>query len=294
MRKKIVRMEGGLANRMFQYSYGIYLKKIGYNVFYDNSYKPKKWKMEDINWNKIFPKAKVKQASSWEILLFGVGFDIISKIRYNYLPWSCNLARMKNAFCIPTEEEIRKRKCFFGVFQNSSFIEEIKDEVLDVFTFAPFEKDSNNYKLAQQMLTENSVAIHFRKGKDYLIMEHFKGTCTVDYYVKAIDYIKKYVENPVFYVFTDNPEWVKNNIKGLEYTLVQDNPSIGWGNHFDIQLMSYCKHNIIANSTFSWWGAYLNKNKGKIVIGPKCWFNPDMERYKLYDNVTLCKDWIAI
>lgn len=287
-------MEAGLANRMFQYAYGLYLKKRGYDVYYDNSYKPKKWAMEDVDWNRIFPKAVVKQASQWELLWYGVGFDVVSKVRYNYFPWSCNLARMKNAFCLPTEEEIKSCKCFFGVFQNCSFLEGIRDEVCDIYTFSPFEQGSTNDQLCQRMKTENSVAIHFRKGKDYMQRENFKGTCTVEYYQKAVEYIKQHVESPVFYVFTDNAEWVKENIKDLDYTLVQENPSIGWGNHFDMQLMSCCKHNIIANSTFSWWGAYLNTNPYKIVIGPKIWFNPDMDRYKGLENTTLCKDWIKM
>ena len=294
MDKKIVRMEAGLANRMFQYAYGLYLKKRGYDVYYDNSNKHLKWATEDIDWNRIFPKAVVKQACQWELLWYGVGFDIVSKVRYNYFPWSCNLARMKNAFCLPTEEEIKSRKCFFGVFQNCSFLEGIRDEVCDIFTFPPFERSTTNDKLCQRMRNENSVAIHFRKGKDYMQIINFKDTCPVEYYRKAVTYIKLHVESPVFYVFTDNAEWVKENINDLDFTLVQENPAIGWGNHFDMQLMSCCKHNIIANSTFSWWGAYLNKNPHKIVIGPKNWFNPEMDKYKGFENTTLCKDWIKM
>lgn len=294
MEKKIIRMECGLANRMFQYSYGLYLGKKGYDIYYDNSYRPKKLKTENIDWNKIFPKATIKQVSLFETLWYGAGFDLISKIRYHYLPWSCNLARMKSAFLIPSEDEIMKKKCFIGFFQNSTFIDEIKNEVQNIFTFSPFQEGSNNFLLSKKMLSENSVAVHFRKGKDYLAMNIFKDTCPIEYYIKAINHIKQHIENPVFYVFTDNQEWVRNNLKEFDYILVQNNPASGWGNHFDMQLMSYCKHNIIANSTYSWWGAYLNLNPNKIVIGPKRWFNPISEEYNNTHNKILCKDWIHL
>ncbi len=133
-----------------------------------------------------------------------------------------------------------------------------------------------------------------RKGKDYLQRECYKGTCDIDYYQKAVSYIKEHVSSPKFYVFTDNPSWVKDNFKYFDYVLVDHNPVIGFGNHFDMQLMSCCKHNIIANSTYSWWGAYLNSNKEKIVIGPTYWFNKNMEIYRELQNVTLCKNWIAL
>lgn len=75
---------------------------------------------------------------------------------------------------------------------------------------------------------------------------------------------------PKFYVFTDNPDWVRENFKDIEYTLVEGNPASGWGSHFDMQLMSVCKHNIISNSTYSWWSAFLNAHPQKIVVDQRC------------------------
>ena len=99
--------------------------------------------------------------------------------------------------------------------------------------------------------------------------------------------------NPRFFVFADNKEWVKEYFTGFEYTLVDGNPGDGWGSHFDMQLMSLCKHNIISNSTYSWWGAFLNASSKKVVIIPKVWFNPDS-----CDDFTseklLCKGWIQL
>lgn len=142
------------------------------------------------------------------------------------------------------------------------------------FTFLPFD-ELKNIEVAAKMSQENSVAIHLRKGDDYMQSELMgKGLCTVDYYMKAIDYMRKHINNPHFYVFTDNPCWVKDNLPEFEYMLVDWNEVSGKRNFRDMQLMSCAKHNIIGNSTYSWWAAWLNANQDKIVVGPKRFFNP--------------------
>lgn len=138
------------------------------------------------------------------------------------------------------------------------------------------------------MLSENSVAIHVRKGADYQSKQNRKNTCTIDYYRLAIDYIRMHVQNPVFYVFTDNKDWVIENFTDLDYTLCDWNPTSGKQNYLDMQLMSCAKHNVIANSTYSWWGAWLNENSDKIVIAPKRWFN------KIVTPDILPEQWIKI
>ena len=94
-------------------------------------------------------------------------------------------------------------------------------------------------------------------------------------------------------VFADNKEWVKENLTGFEYTLVDGNPGSGYGSHFDLQQMSCCKHNIISNSTYSWWGAFLNKHEGKIVVMPKIWFNPASCEEHTSDRLQ-CAKWIQL
>lgn len=143
------------------------------------------------------------------------------------------------------------------------------------------------------MRNENSIAIHLRKGADYLKSDLMgKGLCPVEYYISAINYIKSHVDNPVFYVFTDNPNWVKENLPNFDYTLVDWNPVSGKRSFRDMQLMTYAKHNIIANSTYSWWGAWLNSNPDKIVIAPKKFFNPVNDFFSKSDII--CEDWIAL
>lgn len=179
-----------------------------------------------------------------------------------------------------------------GVFQNAKMVEIVEQDVKRCFIFQPF-TDERNQKLEKEMAVCESVAIHVRKGKDYAERVWYQNTCPVEYYHKAIQLISEKVNHPKFYVFTDNPEWVKEHFKDFTYTLVEGNPASGWGSHFDMQLMSMCKHNIISNSTYSWWSAFLNAYSNKIVVAPKVWFNPDSCTEFTSERI-LCKDWLAV
>lgn len=292
--KIVIRMAAGLANRMSQYAYALYLKDQGYEVYVDNHYKAKKLKTEDVVWDNIFPNAPIRQASSGLIFKLGGGYDLVSKVRRHYLNCSRSVYFAPDMFSGLPENLLHKSRYVIGVFLNVSFIERIRDLLVRTFQFLPF-KDEINIELSDKFQHENSVAIHIRKGKDYSLNEIYSNCCDLEYYKAAIKIIKEKIDNPRFYVFTDNPEWVHRNLmEELDYTLIDWNPTIGWGNHFDMQLMSLCKHNIIANSTYSWWGAFLNSNPEKIVIAPRYWFNKKYEKYKNASQFTICNGWIAI
>lgn len=292
--KYVIRMSAGLANRMLQYTYYLYLKKIGYEVYLDNKYKATKWQMENINWEQIFPHANIAQASQSLIFRYGGGYNIFDKLRRHYLKLFNRVWIATDGTTIPSDEDLLKFRYFIGTYQDASIADFVKEEVLKAFSFSEFEEGSKNKELELKMKSENSVSIHFRKGKDYLSYTKFNNTCPIEYYQAAIDIICSKVKDPVFYVFTDNREWVEKNFHDVQYTIIDNNPAIGWGNHFDLQLMSSCKHNIIANSTYSWWGAYLNPNPDKIVINPKYWFNPALSKYKNLKNKTACKGWTLL
>ncbi len=152
--------------------------------------------------------------------------------------------------------------------------------------FKPF-TTQKNIELAKQIQTENSVSIHIRLG-DY-IHNQYPLLIYSNYYEHAIKYIQQHVPNPVFYVFTNDAKLVKRIFKPqIPYTLVTGNT--GKESFRDMQLMSLCKHNIIANSTFSWWGALLNTNENKIVIYPDTWLSWD-ENWLEYMRVP---NWIEI
>ena len=286
----IVNIACGLANRMFQYSYYLYLKKMGYDAKVD-FYKTAKLEHENVAWNSIFPNAPIQQASVWEVFKTGGGSDMISKIRRRYFSFSCNVKTL-SAFEAPLPDKTSHSVYMMGVFQNAEMVETVRDEVLKAFMFQPF-IDRHNLDLMKEVQSCQSVAIHVRKGKDYMSRIWYQQTCPIAYYQKAIKLIEEKIKDPRFYVFTDNSEWVKENFRDFEYILVQGNPVAGYGSHYDMQLMSLCQHNILSNSTYSWWGAFLNRNPNKIVVLPDIWFNPESCR-EYTSRPVRCKGWIAL
>ena len=287
----IVNMACGLANRMFQYTYYLYLKKLGYDVLVD-FYRTAKLSHENVDWEQIFPNATLPQASFCKIQWLGGGSDLLCKFRRKFVPFMHRVVQMPTAFDAHLPVEGKGDQYIIGVFQNAKMADAVKSEVQNAFTFTPFE-NGRNADFMHQMQSAESVAIHVRKGKDYASRIWYQDTCPVCYYKEAVELMKMKLNNPQFYIFTDNPEWVKENLNGFEYTLVEGNPPAGWGSHFDMQLMSYCKHNIISNSTYAWWAAFLNKNENKVVVCPHVWFNPkSCEEYT--SAKVLCDGWIAL
>ncbi len=285
----IVNMACGLANRMFQYSYYLWLNKQGYTPRVDY-YISGKLAHENVLWSQIFPRATYRQASQFVVWLLGGGDDLISKIRRHYLPFTTRVQQMPTAFSV--DMPLSSPRYMMGVFQNAKMVESIREEILDKFEFPSFQ-DAYNQSVLENIQNSNSVAIHVRKGKDYQSGIWYQHTCLPDYYQKAVELMKDRISNPRFFVFTDNQQWVKENFMDFDYTLVGGNPGMGWGCHFDMQLMSMCKHSIMSNSTYSWWGTFLNKSTDKLVVIPKVWFNPGSCDDYTSENL-LCKDWIQL
>jgi hypothetical protein len=147
-----------------------------------------------------------------------------------------------------------------------------------------------NQALLDEIISCNSIALHIRRG-DYV--SNFKaavyhGTCSLEYYQKAITEIIKRIESPRFYIFSDDFEWTKANLKIACPTIYVDQ-NTNDQSFEDLRLMSHCKHQIIANSSFSWWGAWLNPNPEKIVIGPKQWFLVNKDTSTLFPT-----QWLRI
>lgn len=130
---------------------------------------------------------------------------------------------------------------------------------------------SENVALKQQMMNSPSVSIHIRHG-DYQAKAYsgFFAIQEVSYYQKAIQVMRERIENPAFFVFSDDIPWSRQVFADLEATFIDHNH--GEQAYWDLVLMSNCKHHIIANSSFSWWGAWLNPRADKIVIAPQRWF----------------------
>ena len=131
----------------------------------------------------------------------------------------------------------------------------------------------------------NSCSLHIRRG-DYISNSKshaIHGTCNLKYYKEAIKIIKEKYQNPTFFIFSDDPTWTKDNLVLNNAIYINHNCLP----HEDIYLMSLCKNNITANSSFSWWGAWLNRNDSKTIIAPKQWFVTK-------ENEIACENWIKI
>lgn len=167
-----------------------------------------------------------------------------------------------------------------GQWGNEKYFENAKDQVRKHLTFK-LPLDPVNENLAREIRSANSVSVHIRRG-DYIGNSSFIDLCIGDYYPDAFQYITRNVENPVFYIFSDNAGWCRQNLKWLkdyQHIFVMGNK--GNENYKDMQLMSLCRYNIIANSTFSWWGAWLNRNAEKIVICPQKLFHDEKKNEKI-------------
>jgi hypothetical protein len=159
-----------------------------------------------------------------------------------------------------------------GYWQSEKYFSEIRDILLSEFTFK-YPQTSQNRELSEKIRLNESISLHVRRG-DFIRNKEtyqFHSICSLDYYQHCIDYISREVNKPYFLIFSDDQEWVRANIQlNFPFTIVENNN--GFRSYEDLRLMSECQHNIIANSSFSWWGAWLNSNPGKIICTPEQWF----------------------
>ena len=183
------------------------------------------------------------------------------------------------------DESIFKKNSIYleGYWQNELYFAKIRDLLLrELSPISPMNDVGCAY--LNRIKKCNSVSIHVRRG-DYLNFKNI-AVLDVDYYVTAVEHIRKNVEKPNFFIFSDDLEWCKNSLGFLDNCIYVDRTQTEIE---DLKLMSFCRHNIIANSSFSWWGAWLNQNPNKIVIAPKGWLLNDTSS----SNVIL-SDWVKV
>ena len=187
--------------------------------------------------------------------------------------------------------EKSKEAYLVGYFQNIDYFKDVLEEIKDEVRF-PIRNDAEYVQMKERIETSNSVSIHIRLN-DYESIEDFEEVCPISYYVKAIQYIKEHIKTPHFFIFSNKIEEAKKRLPVLgDYTYVDiHDRTYGIG---DMELISLCKHNIISNSTFSWWATVFNKNQRKLVIAPNKWdIRP--RALLLQSEINLWfEDWIRI
>lgn len=280
--KTIVSVVGGLGNQMFQYAASIAMRQQG-KVDLNDSLAKNGQSNYGAELERVF-KAEIKNrfldsALIWLIrkaivfythpqykhpahfVLFFINKLGIS-IRTDYI--DLNLKRQKHSF----------RIICYSRFQSETCFKDHEGPVRETLAFHRERlslKSSETFELIRQV---NSISLHVRRG-DYLHPKYrdiFGQICTIEYYRKAIRYILEKVEHPVFFIFSDDINWVMENLPiPVKHHFIDWNAGVkSWE---DMCLMSNCKHHIIANSTFSWWGAWLNDRTDKIVICPSKYTN---------------------
>ena len=185
-------------------------------------------------------------------------------------------------------EKPDKNEYLIGLFQSYKYFECCKDTIYKEFQFAEDLLSEATRKTADLMHKSNSVSIHVRRG-DYMNGYYYNmlgKVCDINYYQRAITEIKKRVPNPQFFIFSDDKDYVAQNL--LIENAVYVDFNLGINSWQDMYLMTQCNHHIIANSTFSWWGAWLNKHTDKIVIAPSRWFS-----FMEHDEI-IPPEWIRI
>ncbi len=245
----VSKLSGGLGNQLFQYSFGRYLaNKQGTKLLLDISFyrnqNKRKYMLDAFN---IDAEVTIKVFNLIEFKEHNFAFD------YKY-------------------KEISDNSIINGYWQSERYFEEIAQSIRDELTIRGKMTNAAN-KIIEQIKTRSSVSIHIRRG-DYITEKKtnlFHGVCDLDYYNNAIDYINSICDLPDAYIFSDDIEWCKNNINiKNKIFFVNDDRKIS--DCEELIIMSNCENNIISNSTFSWWSAWLNDKKNKIVISPKKWF----------------------
>lgn len=277
--KKIVKLNGGLGNQMFQWAFSrTLLKKFGSEILFDYSYFDEVRDVDHVT-------TRVFELGAFGLDCPSVQAEDLEKVkRPDYKSKFINTLakRFPNIFGITYVREkytsIYDKKIFSypgyifyeGYFQNEKYFKQLRNQLLEDFSLK-LPLDDRNQMVLDRILSTNSVSVHVRRG-DYVTLDYVNkihGTCSLEYYKKAIEYISKKVESPHFFIFSDDIDWVSKNLKiDCPFSVIDFNQGKGW---FDMHLMKNCKHNITANSSFSWWGAWLNNNPKKIVIAPKQW-----------------------
>lgn len=200
----------------------------------------------------------------------------INKLKKNDFLWRItknnSYIREKHFHFDPEMLDINGNCYLEGYWASEKYFKDIENIIRREFTLKN-KPDAANQKMISRIKNCDSVSIHIRRG-DYVFDEKTNkhhGVCVSKYYLKAVALMAKKVKDLQFFVFSDDLQWVKQNLHLKHPCFYVDN-NIDKKDYEDMRLMSKCKHNIIANSSFSWWGAWLNKNPNKIVMAPKKWF----------------------
>ena len=285
-----VKLFGGLGNQLFQYAAARQLADTHHtDLFFD------------LTWFKSPPLGNTKR--DFELSNYNIKFHTLNGIdkflcrlygirglnKLPVLPKKFHLYKEAGFNFEPVFFDLPDSSYLDGYFQSFKYFELIADQIRNELSPVT-DYGKLDLEVKSKIESVESVSIHVRRG-DYVTSKASMktlGVCDLDYYDRAINEIVRRLGDPHFFIFSDDPEWSKENLKvpgSVTYVSHNSGPTA----FQDIRLMSICNHHIIANSTFSWWGAWLNSSKEKIVITPKKWFSNGMSSKTL-----IPENWLQV
>lgn len=289
-----VNLRGNCGNQMFQYALARQIQKetnqdivlSTYALDYDNIgsvYILKEFKADDnvtVTNKNILPKCmkyNSKIVKGIRKLFPNLYRDFIS--RKGYITDLC----ASHFYHKPYLDKKFKNYYIDGWFQSENYFHDISPMIKQDFKLKNTDNNENYLNLLKQINDSNSVCVTIRRG-DYISNLKYKKifyVCDLNYFNNAISEMTKKITNPTFFIFSDDIDWIKENVK-CDYPMIFENSKFTIGEK--ISLMSSCKHFIISNSSFSWWCQYLSGNNDKTVIAPSYWYNTDKRKIGIYDN----------
>ena len=288
----IVRLTGGLGNQMFQYAAGLAVAgRLRARLCVDTSNLTPAMSHYGFELPRVFQRSfpvastdAVRQVLGWRFPLRG----LLSRRSLAALPLGPLLIEPHFEYW-PAIERVRRSCYLVGYWQSEQYFGAIAPAVRDAFTFVP--PNAGNRAIAAQIADRQSVSLHVRRG-DYVSnakISEFHGLCSKEYYEAAVKLVRSKVRDPRFFVFSDDLDWCRRNLElGDEAVFVDVNR--GDDSYNDMWLMSLCNHHIIANSTFSWWGAWLDGRADRITIAPRRWFAAEREN----TSTIYPADWVRV
>jgi hypothetical protein len=275
----IVRLKGGLGNQMFQYALAKSLALAGKEVFLDASfshYSTETKRAFSLGCFNTDPQLQILRSSQLPWVFRNPPGDILKKVAIKLRlmgfagNWSYFLERQS---CFhPEVFDLKEPAYLDGFWQTDRYCRQYWAAIVHDFTLR--DSFSGFSDCLENIRKVNAISLHIRRG-DYLTNPTSKAVhnvCAIEYYRAAYQFMVERVHDPVFFAFSDEPDWVKANFGflGKSFKIISDRKI---RDYEELILMSYCQHHIIANSSFSWWGAMLNHNSGKIVIAPRQWLH---------------------
>jgi hypothetical protein len=275
----IVKLIGGLGNQMFQYAAGRRLAHaLGVELKLDISW----FATQDLRtyslgvFNIQENIASPEEVATLKVHNQGIAERVIRRVLHKPPKQASTYIREKKKFHFdPDILNLPDGVYLHGSWQSEKYFADIQTVICREFTVKT-PQTGKVKELAGRVASCESVSLHIRRG-DYVSNAHanqIHGICDLDYYLRSVEHFTQILNNPHFFIFSDEPKKARNNLKLVYPATVVDRNGAD-KSYEDLRLMSQCKHHIIANSTFSWWAAWLSKNQNKIVLAPKRWFKSD-------------------